>query len=353
MLSIPLAAAMSFQAAAPQAAAQDGFPLWPFYILLCVSLLLIVFIFLRNKDLRVKMNFLFSGAGRRMQSVRLKIKIRREREKRSLLLAEAGKNAWLARIEVRGIEREIMALAGLEEKLNGLHVEWHRAFGHLEELNRRRDDKDRAFSLKLDGLYKKQAPLKERLKETRNERKELSQSIHGAEKEIMATRPRTGDTTVLPPLGRPEQPHLFSREQQTGRAGDGLSDGDHRLLEHLADMDERLTDLQGRQASVDGNLAEIRYSLASVTEAIRRAEEDRRLAVLGIDREIQEAAKVRDSIQKTIVQSRKRMEPFFQAIGRAIVRERIPREDLDIFYIQFDEVERRIRELQKELDELT
>ena len=116
------------------------------------------------------------------------------------------------------------------------------------------------------------------------------------------------------------------------------------------DLETRLSALRQRKNAMDIDLAALRDSLHSINEAVRRTEEEGRRALDEMDEEIREAGKSRETIQRVILQARRRTEPFFQAIGKAVDRERIPREDLDIFYIQFDEIERRLRELNRQLD---
>ncbi len=324
----------------------EGLPFWLLYVLVCVILLLTAFIFLRNKDFRLKLNSFFSGAGRRMRSLRLKAQIKHERAKRNLLFQEVGKKVWLEHIDVRGTEREWQALTGLEARLDRLHGEWQEAYTKIEELNNGRDEKARMFALKLDGLYKEQAPLKVRQKASRNERKTLVQSIHGAEHEIRASGGR--EPLLDGDRGRSaDEPRLFPHP---GAAPDDRPAEDPLIVDHVNDLETRLSALRQRKNAMDIDLAGLRDSLHSINEAVRRTEEEERRALAEMDEKIREAGKSRETIQRAILQARRRTEPFFQAIGKAVDRERIPREDLDIFYIQFDEIERRLRELNRQLD---
>lgn len=328
-------------------ASSEGLPFWLLYVLVCVILLLTSFIFLRNKDLRLKLNFFFSGAGRRMRSLRLKAQIKHERAKRNLLFQEVGKKVWLEHIDVRGTERELQALAGLESRLERLHREWQEAYLRIEGLNAGREEKVQMFSLKLDGLYKEQAPLKVRQKASRSERKSLVQAVRGAEHEIQASGGQADPHEDERP-GADDGPHLFPSPETSPE--DRPVEGRPLIAKHLNDLESRLSVLRQKKNAMDIDLAAIRDALHSINESIRRTEEEERRTIDKMDEEIREALKSRETIQKVILQARRRTEPFLQAIGKAVDRERIPREDLDIFYIQFDEIDRRLRDLNRQLD---
>ena len=170
----------------------EGLPFWLLYVLVCVILLLTAFIFLRNKDFRLKLNSFFSGAGRRMRSLRLKAQIKHEKGQEEPALP-GGRKESLARTHRcqghrTGIAGPDRARGQARQACTG---NGHEAYTKIEELNNGRDEKARMFALKLDCLYKEQAPLKVRQKASRNERKTLAQSIHGAEHEIRGGR-RTG-----------------------------------------------------------------------------------------------------------------------------------------------------------------
>lgn len=332
----------------PASSPADGLPFWLFYVLVCAILLLLAFIFLRNRDLRFKMNMFFSGARRRMQAARLKTKIKREKEKRRLLFIEVGKKAWLEHLEVKGTEQEYRALAGLEDKLAGLQKEWQESFARLENLNRRRETEAHDFLIKLEDLYKEQTPLKEQIKDVRNRRKELVQAIRGAEKEMQAERARAG-LRGEELKNEDHQPELFPGHYDH----DQDKQARPALPEHLAGMESSVIELRERRAGMERSLAGLKTALASVNENIQKVETERRQALNNTDKEIQDATQVKESIQKTILLTRRRLEPFWEAVGKALENNRLPREDLYIYYIQFDEMERKLRELKEELEEIS
>lgn len=115
---------------------QEGLPYWMFYFLLCIILLLVVFIFLRDKQLRMRISAFLAGARRRSVLIRLKFQLKRERLKRGSLLRELGKKAWEEGIPVRDGDFLQAELSKLLEKKKTCQMEWKKAFDELERVHR-------------------------------------------------------------------------------------------------------------------------------------------------------------------------------------------------------------------------
>ncbi len=93
----------AFAASLPQTAegiAKEGLPYWILWLLLCIILLLMTFIFLRDKDLRQRINIFFLGAKRRVKRTHLQMRLNRAKRRRSDLLREVGEKVWAAKLAV-------------------------------------------------------------------------------------------------------------------------------------------------------------------------------------------------------------------------------------------------------------
>jgi len=96
---------------------REGLPYWIFWLLLCFILLLLAFIFLRDKDLRRRLNFLLSKPKLRFRLTRLKLRLNRAKKRRAGLHRDLGKKAWLGRIEPSRFESLYRELELLERSL--------------------------------------------------------------------------------------------------------------------------------------------------------------------------------------------------------------------------------------------
>ena len=128
---------MNTQAAS---AAREGLPYGILYVLLCVILLLLTFIFLRDRDLRLRLNVFLSGARRRMNRARLTLKLNRETRKRIDLLKALGKQAWEARFEGAKYEPFYRTIESLEAQSRERQAVLGDAQARIADLQRKLDE---------------------------------------------------------------------------------------------------------------------------------------------------------------------------------------------------------------------
>jgi len=83
---------------APPAAVREGLPYWIFYFLISLILLLLLVIFLRDKDLRHRLSMGLAGAKRRVLRKRLQVRLDREKRRKIFLFREIGRTIWGERI---------------------------------------------------------------------------------------------------------------------------------------------------------------------------------------------------------------------------------------------------------------
>ena len=100
----------------PSQIAREGLPFWIFWLLLCVILLLVTFIFLRDKDLRQRVNAFFFGARRRFERLRLQVKIKKENQNKRDLFKELGNKTWEAGISHQQTGKISAEINALEKK---------------------------------------------------------------------------------------------------------------------------------------------------------------------------------------------------------------------------------------------
>jgi len=82
-----------------------------------------VFIFLRDKDLRHRLNFILAGPKRRVRRAHLGLRLRRAKRRRDELERELGEKAWLARLEPSRFETDYREIERLDQILARRQVE--------------------------------------------------------------------------------------------------------------------------------------------------------------------------------------------------------------------------------------
>ena len=96
--------------------ADGGFPFWIFWLLVCIILLLLVFIFLRDKDLRHRLDSFFKGIKNRLRKVRLLATLKKEQQKHEDFMLELGRKAWEEDVEVPSANSLRNQLARLDKQ---------------------------------------------------------------------------------------------------------------------------------------------------------------------------------------------------------------------------------------------
>ncbi len=102
---------------------QEGLPYWMLWLLLGVIVLLVFFIFLRDKDLRRRIDFFFLSARNRSLQLHLERQIKREKRRKEALWEEVGRLIYMNRLSLPGTEALFQAIDALEEKRKHLETE--------------------------------------------------------------------------------------------------------------------------------------------------------------------------------------------------------------------------------------
>lgn len=95
---------------------QEGLPFWLFWLLIALVGLLIFFIFLRDKDLRRRIDFFFLGARNRSLQIHLRRQMKREKKRKERLWLDLGRNVYKHKFTIEGTEAILRSLYSLERK---------------------------------------------------------------------------------------------------------------------------------------------------------------------------------------------------------------------------------------------
>ena len=281
--------------------AREGLPYWIFWLLLSIILLLLFFIFLRDKDLRRRLSAFLSSAKRKMLRLRLQAKLRKERDKKSGLWKELGRKAWSEDIRVEGAAEVCRRLKVLEEERNARQMEWHEIYSQIEALGKQREDvrKSRIEAVRAEEARKK--PFEDRLAELNRREKELKK--------------KRAESTV---------------EKLKGKL-DGIGEEEARLEKEKAAV----------QAELDARDRKIREM------ELKHKEEDQVL-----EKGIREWEKKKETVQQRIIELKKTSEPLYESLGKTLDESRVEHNELALCYFQIDGVNKAIQDLQARIEKL-
>ncbi len=179
--------------------AREGLPYWVFWLMLCFILLLVSFIFLRDKRLRMRLSAFLAGARRRSVLLQIKYKLKKERQIRAGALKKIGERAWGEDVRIPGSESLFAQLKNLLAERNAAQKEWQDTLAEAEKEHARRDELAALYRKKRDVEAALMKPFDDLLKRKREEEKalkrlkqdgELARQLDDIERDREETRKR-------------------------------------------------------------------------------------------------------------------------------------------------------------------
>jgi len=334
----------------PPAGAQEGLPFWLLWLLLCVILMLVVFIFLRDKDLRRRISAFLSGARRHMLRLRIQARLKREREKKAALWRELGKQAWDEDVQASCIEEECSKLSVLDQEIAHHQKTWHDVYSRIEVLGREHDAALKRFRELVAEQEEARRPHQEEMLALANRKKEileaLESSLHEADSAEAQLASVEKDIRQLEATARPSE---SDRATRLDRAREKAAS----LIGLVTALREKAPLLQEERYRLDRRLEEVESRVRVFNAAIQRIDEEYRERLQAREKEIREWQRAKERIQDKIVDVKRLMEPQFENVGRILDASRIDHEDLAVIYFQIDGVNKAIADLEARLEHLT
>jgi chromosome segregation ATPase len=329
--------------------AGEGLPFWLLWFLLCIILLLIVFIFLRDKDLRRRISSFLSGARRHMIRLRLQVKLKKEKEKKAALWRELGKLAWSEDVRASCIEEDCGKLAGLEEEIGRHQKTWHDVYSRVEVLGREHDAALKRFRTLVAEQEEGRRPYQEEMLSLEARKREILDALEASLRE--ADNAETQLKTLEKEIRQAEESPKTSETDRTVRI-DRLREKEASLAGLVRTLREKGSLLQEERYRLDRKLEEIEGQVRVFNAAIRRIDEEYRERLQAQEKEIRDWQKTKERIQDKIVDVKRLMDPLFENVGRILDGARVDNEDLTIIYFQIDGVSKTIGDLEARLEHL-
>lgn len=327
----------------------EGLPFWLLWLLLCVILLLVVFIFLWDKDLRRRISAFLSGARRHMSRLRLQVKLKKEKEKKAALWRELGKLAWSEDVQASCIDEDCGKLAGLEEEIGRLRKTWHNVYSRIEVLGREHEAALKRFQELVAEQEEGRRPHQEEMLALANRKKEVLEALEASLREAEAAEAQI--KAVEKEVRQAEENPKMSAADRTARV-DRAREKAAPLADLVRALREKSPLLQEERYRLDRKLEGIEGQVRVFNAAIHRIEEEYRERLRAREKEIREWQKAKERTQDKIVDVKRLMEPLFENVGLILDGARVPNEDLAVIYFQIDGVDKTIADLGTRLEHL-
>jgi predicted nucleic acid-binding Zn-ribbon protein len=170
---------------------REGLPYWIFWLLLCIILLLVAFIFLRDKDLRQRLNAFLSGAKRRMKRTQLQIRLNKGKRQRVDLVRSLGKRVWEEKIRNEKFLATFKELERLENQESGHQAELKDILAKIMTLKKEQEEARQCYKSLMRMKESGQQPDMEKVRTAKEKAKLSKKEIRDLEKKI-----RTGQATL-------------------------------------------------------------------------------------------------------------------------------------------------------------
>jgi len=333
----------------PPSGGSEGLPFWLLWLLLCVILLLVALIFLRDKDLRRRISAFLSGARRHMLRLRLQAKLKSEKEKKRALWRELGKQAWNEDVHAACIDEECARLSVLDDEIGRHQKTWHDVYSRIEVLGREHDAAVQRFRELIAEQEEARRPHQEEMLALANKKKGLLEALEASlrETESAESQLRAADKDVrqIEANAKLSEPDRTARLDKARQKAGALT----ALIRALRDQSPRL---QEERYRLDRRLEEVEARVRVFNAAIARIEEEYRERLQAREKEIREWQKAKDRLQDKIVDVKRLMEPLFENVGRILDEARLDHEELSVIYFQIDGVNKASADLEERLEHL-
>lgn len=335
--------------AQPALEAGEGLPFWLLWFLLFVIILLVAFIFLRDKDLRRRLSSFLSGARRHMLRLRLQVKLKKEKQKKTALWRELGKMAWNEDFRAPCIEGECARLTALEDEIGRHQKTWHDVYSRIEVLGKEHEAALQRFRALVAEQEESRRPHQEEMAALAGRKREILDALESAlrEAESAEAQLKAAEADVRAAEDGP-RPAPAERASRADKARDKAA----ALADRARELRERVPRLQEERYRLERRLEEVEGRIRVFNSAIRRIDEEYRERLEARGKEIREWQKAKEHVQDKIVGVKRLMEPLFENVGRILDEARIDHEDMAVLYFQIDGVDRAISEIETRLEHL-
>ena len=337
----------SYQNAPP--GASEGLPYWIFWLLLCIILLLLAFIFLRDKDLRQRINNFFFRTKQKLIKLRLQHKLKKEINKKQGSILNLGKKAREVKVPVPKGEKITEQLEELEQKINVQKKELKECEEKIKSLTSTLLDKNKIFDKDIAEQEIIKNQHQEKLNTLIEEEKKIKSQVLSKQKEIENITQQINDLY-----------ESLKLKKESGESGEKTEEIDPKkveekiseLSEKKKKTDDTIKKLIDDKAELETEEDKMQSKIDEIQQKINEINEEQKQFTRKHQKEIKEWEKTRNKTEDKIKSFEQEEIPLFESFGKILDAERIEHKELEVFYSQIDRINSKIQELKKQIDDL-
>ena len=312
----------------PAPGSGEGLPYWTFWFLLCIILLLVMFIFLRDKDLRRRINLFFFGAKKKLIKLRLQARLKRECRKKDELIRSLGSKIWEDKINIPGAEKTSQELTKLEQQKQELEEESKEVRLKITGLENDLEEFVQKHRESMSEQESVQKPSQEKLGEIKDEERVLEVEVTQKQKELEG---------------------IIRGMSPSGNAAD---DKFEKLDKKRQEIDETIKELVEKRLKLEQERKHHQEKVEEFDKKLKLIEEGGKKRIREFHKEIREWKKSEEKLHEKVEGVEKKKEPLFVRLGKQTDETRVNEDEFSLFYSQIDRSNERIEELEQQIKNL-
>lgn len=328
---------------------KGGLPYWIFWFLLCVILLLLTFIFLRDKRLRMRLNSFFTRARRKVVKIRLQTRLRKESQRKKELFKELGKETWKENITVEKSEKISEELKKLEENWSNSLKELDEADAKIEMLANQLKESRHKYEDQIAGKEHELTPYNEKMTETKKREKSLGLDLAKMQRELEAIENNL-KAAELEAREAEANPNLFEEENHAKK--EESKEKIKNLEKKREKIQKELPILMEEKTKLEKEREKLQARIDDFKKEIKEATEEKKEEIRNFQKEIKEWEKSKEKVRERLREIERQREPLFENLGKIIDELRVDHKKLGIFYSKIDRLGKRIEEIERDIENL-
>jgi chromosome segregation ATPase len=312
---------------------REGLPYWIFWLLLCIIILLLAFIFLRNKDMRRRLDSFFSGIKKNLIKIRLHSILKRENRKQENFILEIGQKCWEEGIEISTGEAVLSKLASMEETLSAKRSEQKESEKNIQDLKKNLEKIQKKHDINQTQLETDKNSIYQRLIKIRGKDNEISLQIiqhqksrEATVKKINATNKKVYELNNSKDLSAEKT--NAEKEESTKKI--------KCLAKDIKEIDQAIDEQIKKKTKLEKEAEKQKDKKSEYNQQIKSINEKNKHEIRRFHKEVKEWEKTRYKVTEKILEIDKNKKPLYQNLGRLANDKRIDHKELAILYSKID-----------------
>jgi len=325
---------------------REGLPYWIFWLLLCIIILLLAFIFLRNKDMRRRLDSFFFGIKKNLIKIRLHSILKRENRKQDNFIQEIGQKCWEEGIEISTGEAVISKLASMEETLSAKRSEQKESEKNIQDLKKNLEKIQKKHDINQAQLETDKNAVNQRLIKISEKENAINLQVIQHQKSRESTVKKINDTNKK--VYELNNSKDLSAEK-TNAEKEESTKKIKCLAKDIKEIDQAIDEQIKKKTKLEKEAEKQKDKKSEYIQQIKSINEKNKHETRRFHKEIKEWEKTRHKVTVKILEIDKNKKPLYQNLGRLVNDKRIDHKELAILYSKIDRSYHRENNIKKQI----